>query len=182
MDKDLGSSIAEHKRKALRDLRYAFVTVSTSRFDAELRGERIPDVSVEVARELIERHGDKLVSYILVPDNPRLILEALVNLLERNDVDVVVFSGGTGPAPSDVTVETVEPLLEKRLAGFGDVFRGLSYQEVGSSAFLSNAIAGVVHGKLVFLLPGSPDAVREAFEKLILPESGHVLSIARGHR
>jgi molybdenum cofactor biosynthesis protein B len=182
MDKHAPAGVHEHKSRATKNLRYAFVTVSTSRHEAKIRGAFIPDLSIEIARKLIQENGDTLVDYILVPDNPRLLLEAFSELISRSDVDVIVFSGGTGPSSSDITIETIKPLLQKILVGFGDVFRYLSYQEIGSPAFLSSTIAGIVSGKLVYLLPGSPNAVKLALEKLILPESGHVLSLARGDK
>lgn len=180
MPQHIHSGMHEHKAKALKNLRYAFVTVSTSRFEAKIGGKTIPDESIEVAKKLIEANGDTLAEYVLIPDNPRLLLEAFLELATREDIDVIVFSGGTGPAPSDVTIQTLGQVLEKTLTGFGDVFRYLSYNEIGPSAFLTNSVAGIFSGKLVFLLPGSPNAVKLALEKLILPESGHILSLARG--
>jgi molybdenum cofactor biosynthesis protein B len=90
-----------------------------------------------------------------------------------------VFCGGTGIAPSDVTIETVLPFLEKVLPGFGEIFRFLSFEKIGSAAVLSRAVAGVVKGKAFFCIPGSPDAVRLCFEKLILPEAAHIVKHAR---
>jgi molybdenum cofactor biosynthesis protein B len=90
----------------------------------------------------------------------------------------VVFTGGTGVAPRDVTPETVEPLLERVIPGFGELFRMLSWQEVGSAALLSRALAGIAAGRVVFVLPGSRAAVELALEKLILPELGHLAAEA----
>ena len=174
------SGIHEHKARSLKNLRYAFVTVSTSRYEAKLKGSTIFDESFKIAKKLIQKNDNILVDYFLIPDNPRLLLKVFLELTSRSDIDVIVFSGGTGPAPSDVTSETLRPLFQKTLTGFGDIFRYLSYQEVGSSAFLTNSVAGIFSGKLIFLLPGSPNAVKLALEKLILPESGHILSLARG--
>jgi molybdenum cofactor biosynthesis protein B len=94
-------------------------------------------------------------------------------------LDAAIFCGGTGIAPSDVTIETVTPLLQKVLPGFGEIFRRLSFDEIGSGAVLSRAIAGVVNGKAVFCVPGSPNAVKLCMEKLILPESPHIVKHAR---
>jgi molybdenum cofactor biosynthesis protein B len=101
------------------------------------------------------------------------------SVLGSNDVDAAVFCGGTGITSSDVTIEAVTPFLEKILHGFGEIFRRLSYDEIGSSAVLSRAVAGVANGKAIFCIPGSPNAVRLCLEKLILPEAGHIVKHAR---
>jgi molybdenum cofactor biosynthesis protein B len=115
---------------------------------------------------------------VLIPDRIGLLRNTLRDAL-RSSVDAVVITGGTGIAPSDVTVEAVTPLLEKQLPGFGELLRKISYDKIGSAAMMTRAIAGVVKGKAVFCLPGSPDGVATAVTSLILPELGHVLSIAR---
>jgi len=111
------------------------------------------------------------------------IRDAVGRLLEAPEVDVVVTTGGTGFSPRDVTLEAVGPLLERPIEGFGELFRMLSYQQVGAAAMLSRAAAGIIAGgggaKALFLLPGSPKAVALALEKLILPEAGHLLGQAR---
>ncbi len=94
-------------------------------------------------------------------------------------MDAIILIGGTGVAYSDVTVEAVEPLLDKVLSGFGEMFRATSFKEVGSSAFLSRALAGTVNGKAVFCLPGAPEAVRLAVKELIIPEIGHITKLIK---
>lgn len=169
-----------HKHSAPKHVRFALITVSTSRYYAKERGEDIQDVSYQVARSLIEEKGYSISFYRIIPDNQREILNIMDEVLGRGDVDVVVTMGGTGPAPSDITIQTLRPLFEKELEGFGELFRILSYQEIGSAAFLSNATAGIIDRKVIFCLPGSPGAARLAFEKLILPEAGHILALVRG--
>lgn len=169
----------KHKHGAPKHVKFALITVSTSRYYAKKRNENIQDVSYQVAQSLIREKGYSITIYKIVPDNSREILKTITEILERDDVDVIVTMGGTGPAPSDITIETLRPLFEKELEGFGQVFRLLSYQEIGSAAFLSNATAGIVSGKLIFCLPGSPGAAKLAFEKLILPEVGHILALMR---
>jgi len=100
----------------------------------------------------------------------------------KSEAEAVIITGGTGIAPSDVTIESVAPLLEKGIPGFGELFRKISYDKIGSAAMMSRATAGVVKGKVVFCLPGSPDGVETAVRELILPELGHVLSIAKQGR
>lgn len=171
----------KHRHGEPSKIAFAIVTISTSRYYARERGEKIEDVSFQVARSRIEeKRGYTLAAYRLIPDDTEKILAEITNLVEREDIDVVVTIGGTGPSPTDVTIETIRPMFQKELEGFGQIFRFLSYQEIGSAAFLSNATAGIINGKVIFCLPGSPSAVRLAFEKLILPEVGHILALVRG--
>jgi molybdenum cofactor biosynthesis protein B len=120
------------------------------------------------------------VSRDLVPDDKTLIEVFVKKALQSMNVDAIIISGGTGIAPSDVSIETVESLLEKDLPGFGELFRAISYGEIGSAALMSRAIAGVAWKKAVFCIPGSPNAVKTYLEKLILPEVGHIILHARG--
>ena len=110
----------------------------------------------------------------IIPDDTTYIENTLKKLIENNTLDAILFSGGTGITPKDLTYETIEPRLEKKLAGFGEIFRYLSYKEIGSSAMLSRALAGTLKNKIIFLLPGSPNAVKLALKELILPELGHI--------
>lgn len=169
----------KHKEKRPGEIRFAFVTVSTSRYEAKRRGEIIEDESFNVAAKLLSPKGFPIVAYRLISDSPRLLLHTLSELILRDDVDVIIFSGGTGPAPSDVTVATLRSTFEKELDGFGDTFRLLSFFDVSSSAFLSSATAGVLYGKIIFCVPGSPKAVEKALQNLIIPEAGHLISLAR---
>jgi molybdenum cofactor biosynthesis protein B len=115
----------------------------------------------------------------VVPDDVSAIRRAVRHLLGLSGVDVVVLTGGTGFSPRDVTLDAVLPLFDQTIDGFGELFRALSYHQVGAAAMLSRAAGGLVGDKAVFLLPGSPKAVSLAMEKLILPEAGHLLSQAR---
>jgi molybdenum cofactor biosynthesis protein B len=114
----------------------------------------------------------------IVSDERQAIQAALRAALERDDVQAVILTGGTGVAPRDVTPESVEPLLERLVPGFGELFRWLSYEDIGSAALLSRALAGLSGGRVVFVIPGSRGAVRLAMEKLILPEMGHLAAEA----
>ena len=110
----------------------------------------------------------------IIADSPDQINETVKDLLIDNQLDAIIFSGGTGLTPKDITYETIEPQLEKKINGFGELFRYLSFKEIGSSAMLSRAIAGKIGDKAIFLLPGSPKAVRLALNELIIPELGHI--------
>lgn len=137
------------------------------------------DPSGDLIVDLLEEAGHHVVFRKVLPDNKQMIEANLTRALDSSGVDVVVFAGGTGVASGDVTVEAVSPFLEKKLLGFGEFFRRLSFDKVGSAALLSRALAGVAKGKAVFCVPGSPDAVRLCVERLILPEAGHIVKHAR---
>ena len=115
----------------------------------------------------------------LVPNAVSAVQEELQDLLQRDGVDAIVFCGGTGFSPRDLTVDAVRPHLEREVEGFGELFRALSYAEIGTAAMLSRALGGVARRRAVFCLPGSPKAVRLAIERLILPELGHLLGQVR---
>lgn len=127
-----------------------------------------------LAKRLLVEAGHTLLGTELVKDEAEAIVKALDHALEHG-ARCVVFTGGTGVGRRDVTVETLEERFEKRLEGFGELFRLLSFQQVGSAAWLSRATAGVVRGALVFALPGSPKAVELAVSRLIVPELGHAV-------
>ena len=130
------------------------------------------DQSGALIRKLLEAAGHRVEYYEVVPDEPAGIAGAVEANLAR--LDAIVINGGTGIAPRDSTIEAIRPLLDKELEGFGEIFRMLSYQEIGSAAILSRALAGVRRGKFIAALPGSTAACRLAMEKLIIPEIGHI--------
>lgn len=134
------------------------------------------DRSGKLIRELLLNAGHSVVFYEILKDEPTQIQLQLETLGEQTDLDAVIFNGGTGIAPRDTTYDALETLLEKTLPGFGEVFRWLSYQEIGSRAIASRAVAGVYKQKLVFSIPGASGAVKLALEKLILPELVHLVT------
>lgn len=165
----------EHRREARQAegrLGFGLVTVSDSR-------EREDDVSGDRMAARVEEAGHRVEERLLLPDETAPLRNAVTALLAQDEVDVVVVSGGTGISPRDVTVEALAPLFERDLPGFGELFRMLSFREIGAAALLSRATAGVSHGRAVFLLPGSPAAVELALRELILPEAAHVVAQAR---
>jgi molybdenum cofactor biosynthesis protein B len=161
-------SVDEHKRAAPASVRCGILTISDTRTEET-------DGSGRAIVELLEEQGHVVSARSLVPDDPERIREAVHALLAHEDVQVVLTTGGTGVSRRDSTYEVVDALLEKRLDGFGELFRMLSYTEIGPAAMLSRACAGAVRGTVVFALPGSEAAVRLAMRKLILPELGHVV-------
>lgn len=137
------------------------------------------DRSGQLIKQLLLDGGHLVEAYQIVKDEPVQIHSQLALLASNTDLDAVICNGGTGIAPRDTTYDAIASLLEKTLPGFGEVFRWLSYQEIGSRAIASRAIAGVYNGKLIFSLPGSTNAVRLAMEQLILPELAHLVSQLR---
>jgi molybdenum cofactor biosynthesis protein B len=140
------------------------------------------DTGGDTIDELMRGAGHEVVERDIVGDDATRIRTELLDLLARSDVDAVITTGGTGISARDTTYEVVDRMLEKRLDGFGEIFRMLSYEEVGAAAVLSRAVAGAVGDKLVACLPGSRNAVRLAVEKLLVPEIAHVVFELRKHR
>jgi molybdenum cofactor biosynthesis protein B len=134
------------------------------------------DKSGQLIQQLLKQAGHEIVAYTILKEEPVLIQEQLNLLAQRSDVEVLIFNGGTGISPRDTTYDVIAGSLEKTLPGFGEIFRWLSYQEIGSRAIASRAIAGVFQAKLIFSIPGSTGAVKLALEKLILPEMVHLVT------
>ena len=153
---------AEHYAK----LRCAVITVSDTRTEET-------DRSGGLMRVQLDRHGHEVALYRIVPDEPDVIREVMKKL--AGTVDAVLFNGGTGISRRDGTYEAVSALLDKELPGFGELFRMLSYEEIGAAAMLSRATAGVYGDTIYFSVPGSLNAVKLALDKLILPELKHLV-------
>ncbi len=161
--------VAQEHRSTGRGTAGCFVlTVSDSKTAKD-------DTSGNLIRELLTAAGHTVVGHAIVRDEPTQVVAVIREGLAKPDHHVFILTGGTGITSRDSTFEAVESMLAKRITGFGELFRMLSYQEVGAAAMLSRAQAGVVEGRLVFSLPGSPHACRLALEKLIIPELGHLL-------
>ena len=158
----------DHQAQKLTCVDCAIITVSDTRTPDT-------DASGTLIRELLMKSGHRVVGYQIVPDEPSRVRERLAALCASGAPQAVILTGGTGLAPRDTTHEAVASLLEKRIDGFGELFRMLSFQEIGAAAMLSRAVAGVCRGTVVFSLPGSTAAVRLAMERLILPQLGHMV-------
>jgi molybdenum cofactor biosynthesis protein B len=152
-----------------RTIRGAVITVSSSR-------TKETDKSGETISRLMEEAGIGISHYAIIPDRRDAIRNEVIKALEL--ADCIVLNGGTGLTHDDCTIEAVCPLLDKKIDGFGELFRMLSYQAVGSAAMLSRAVAGISGGKAIFCIPGSTDAVKLATSALILPEITHILTHA----
>ena len=169
-----------HREEAPKRLSFAVVTISTSRFRESKSGKHVEDESGDLIVETLKNHNHTVPEKHLISDDKTMIAHTIQKMLKSSKIDAIITCGGTGINPSDITIETVEPILEKTLPGFGEIFRQMSYIDIGSAAVMTRAIAGVAKGKAVFCLPGSPHAARLCLEKLILSESGHIILHARG--
>jgi molybdenum cofactor biosynthesis protein B len=161
-------SVAEHRRDAPARVRCFVLTISDSRTEETDTGGR-------TIRDLLAAAGHEVAGHAIVADDPDRVRGTVLEQLRRSDVQVVVTTGGTGITSRDRTYEAIQTLLDKRLDGFGELFRMLSFQEIGAAAMLSRASAGVARGRIVVSLPGSVAAVRLGMEKLVLPELGHLV-------
>jgi molybdenum cofactor biosynthesis protein B len=133
------------------------------------------DRSGQLVQQLLREHQHAVVDYCILKDEPDEIRTLIQRLSQRQDVAAIILNGGTGIAPRDTTYDAVAALLEKEIPGFGEIFRWLSYQEIGSRAIASRAIAGVYQSTLIFSVPGSSNAVSLAMQQLILPELQHLV-------
>jgi molybdopterin adenylyltransferase len=161
-------SHVEHKSHAPASVRCFVLTVSDTRTAAN-------DTGGQEIRALLESAGHVVTGHAIVRDDPDAVTGVVMKELAASGTQVIVTTGGTGITSRDGTFEAIDRLLEKRLVGFGELFRMLSFHEIGAAAMMSRAIAGTASGKAIFVLPGSPDAVRLAMTRLILPELGHVV-------
>jgi len=158
----------EHKAHAPRSIGCFVLTISDSKTPET-------DTSGALIREMLAKAGHSLVGHAIVKDEPAQVTAVVREGCANPALQAFILTGGTGVTSRDATFEAVEALLDKRLTGFGELFRMLSYQEIGAAAMLSRAQAGAVKGRALFSLPGSPNACRLGLEKLILPELGHLI-------
>jgi molybdenum cofactor biosynthesis protein B len=162
----------QHRSEAPQIVRCVVITVSDTRtLETDTGGQTIVDLLSGAGHEVLGRH--------VIPDEPDAMRKLLSSLQERSDVDAILMTGGTGIGRRDQTFETVTSLLDKTLPGYGELFRVLSYQQIGAAAMLSRAVGGLLGRTILLTMPGSAAAVRLAMEKLILPELGHLAREAR---
>ena len=162
---------AEHKARAPRTVRCFILTVSDTRTEAT-------DASGRAIADLLAAAGHEVAGRTIVRDEPDAVRRTVERQLATGDAQVIITTGGTGITSRDSTYEAIAGLLNKRLDGFGELFRMLSFQQIGSAAMMSRACAGLAAGRIVVALPGSEAAVRLAMERLIIPELGHLVEQA----
>ncbi|MFN0006949.1 MAG: molybdenum cofactor biosynthesis protein B [Planctomycetota bacterium] len=161
--------LAEHRSQSPQSIGFAVITISDTRDASSDRGG-------ETLVRLVTEAGHRVAWKTIVKDEAGPIEAAVRAACAREDVDLVLTTGGTGIAPRDVTTPTLERMFEATIPGFGELFRWLSYREIGSAAILSRATAGIVDTKVVLALPGSPKALELALREIVLPEAGHLVS------
>jgi molybdopterin adenylyltransferase len=166
-----GRSDVEHKAKAPQSVSCFIITVSDTRSEAT-------DASGRAIADLLTAAGHQVAGRTIVRDDPALVRSTIERQLAYKAAQVIITTGGTGITSRDSTIEAVDALLEKRLEGFGELFRNLSYQQIGAAAMMTRATAGLAAGRIIVSLPGSEAAVRLAMEKLLLPELGHLVQQA----
>ncbi|RYX82031.1 molybdenum cofactor biosynthesis protein MoaB [bacterium] len=171
---DQSQSTNAHRAEAPDSVRVAVLVVSDTRTLETDKGGLLIE-------QLLEAAGHEIASRQIVRDDIEAI-KAVASDTISSDAEVVIFTGGSGIGPRDVTPEAIRPMLTREIPGFGEVFRVLSYEQVGSATMLSRAFAGIVGRTLVFVLPGSTNAVQLALEKLIVPEIGHLIREVRPER
>ncbi|MDD5605129.1 MAG: MogA/MoaB family molybdenum cofactor biosynthesis protein [Dehalococcoidales bacterium] len=158
----------EHKQASPSCITAGVLVISDSR-------TTVSDESGKLICRLLEENGHKVAGFKLLKNDASDIQEAFSSLLSIPEVKIIIASGGTGLSKRDITVETMMPLLDKKLDGFGELFRTLSYQEIGTGCIMSRALAGTIDSKVIICLPGSLKAVKLAMEQIILPEIGHLV-------
>ena len=161
--------VHEHQEEAKKvgPIRYARLSITDSRKPQD-------DHSGRLIEALLNEAGHSQVASMILKNDPKGLREVIKKLCEE-EVDLIVTTGGTGLSKKDQTIEAISPLLDKVLPGFGELFRGLSFQEVGSAALMSRALCGTAKGKVIVCLPGSEHAVRLALTKLLIPEARHLV-------
>ncbi len=174
--KELPDTTSMHKKQGPESLSFAAAIVSTTRFAEMQNGKLLTDETFPIIESALKAHpGFILKDRVVLPDDrPAIQRFLLEQIAAPKHVDAIILSGGTGISAKDQTVESCRTLFHKEITGFGEIFRYLSYQQVGSAAMISRAAAGTIKSVIVFCLPGSPRAVQLGLEKLILPEISHM--------
>ncbi len=169
----MSESTQQHRCAAPQKLRFAVLTISDTRtLDTDKSGQLIEQSMTAAEHTLFERR--------VIPDDPGEIAAAVGQFCAHTNLDVIIATGGTGISPRDQTPEAISPLLDMEIPGFGEMFRMLSYREIGAATMLSRALAGRIGRVLIFCLPGSSNAVRLALDELLIPELPHLVLHSRG--
>jgi molybdenum cofactor biosynthesis protein B len=168
----MSESVCQHRSQAPTTLQCAVITVSDTRTpETDTGGKAVADY--------LTAAGHSVLAKEIIPDEPDRMRPLVASLAERGDIDAILLTGGTGIGSRDQTYETISGMLTKPLPGYGEIFRWLSFEDVGPAAMLSRATGGLIGRTVVLTMPGSPAAVRLAMEKLIVPEIGHLVREAR---
>lgn len=176
MDKSTNS----HRKKSPIKVTISIITCSSSRYKDKAKGKLIEDPSGDLIEKFLINNGHIVFNRSLISDDKLMIKNAIKDAISNDKIDSIIITGGTGIAPQDVTIESVKDVLDKEIPGFGELFRNISYEEVGPAAIITRALAGVIQEKPIFCVPGSPNAVKKAMENLIIPEICHIVKHAKG--
>ncbi len=174
----MSETTEEHRQEAPEKLGFTVITVSDSRYNSLKDAGNVDDVSGKLILDTLQSEGMKAVKYTILPDNKDLIATKVSEIIKSRDSDVIILTGGTGISSTDVTIEALEGIIEKRIDGFSELFRRASYDEIGGSVMLTRVTAGVNRGVVIFAVPGSPNAVETALE-IIKKELKHLVKHAR---
>ena len=158
----------DHKQHVPLNVNCAVIIISDSRTEQT-------DESGKYIMDSLKEAGHTITSYSIIKNDASEIIDKIGNIFKDNPTQVIITSGGTGASHMDITIETITPILEKKMEGFGELFRNLTYQEIGSGSILSRAMAGVIKGRIIISLPGSLEAVKLAMGKIIIPEITHLV-------
>ncbi|MDD3984541.1 MAG: MogA/MoaB family molybdenum cofactor biosynthesis protein [Methanobacterium sp.] len=169
-------SMEEHKKNVPKSIKFAVITLSDSKYKDFLEN-KTTDISGNLIIDSLKKY--ELVFYSVIPDDPELLLLTVEDIIKKHGADVIITTGGTGIGVRDITIETIKPIMEKEINGFGEIFRYESYKELGTGAILSRATAGIYKNTLIILLPGSPNAVNTGL-KIITPELKHLVKHVHG--
>ena len=169
-------SMEEHKKHVPIDVKCGVITLSDSKYE-DSKNEIDSDISGKYIVDLLKEKGHEVVEYNIIPDEKDMLLDTVKNMINKN-IDAIFTTGGTGLESRDITIETLKPLYEKEINGFGEIFRLKSYEELGSGALLSRASAGICNKTIIFSMPGSPNAVKTAMS-IIADEIGHLVKHSR---
>ncbi len=176
----MSKTVSKHKEKAPTKVSFYVIVTSDTLYNLMRRGEKIEDENGLRIMRLVTSKGHEFKGRSIVPNEKEVIRQEIEKVVDVVKPDIIITTGGTGLGAKDVTIEVLESLFEKRLPGFGELMRYLSYKEIGSAAMLTRATAGIYKGVAIFAIPGSPHAVELALTKLILPEAGHIVMHLRG--
>jgi molybdenum cofactor biosynthesis protein B len=178
----MGVTTERHRAEAPGKLKAGVITISDSKYDylwsKNKSLEEAEDASGRLITNKLREKGHEVVFYTIIPDHEGLIVETIDYIASTYAPDIIITTGGTGVAKRDVTIEALESIFDKSIEGFGELFRKVSFERLGSAALLSRATAGVCGGVVIFALPGSPDAVETGMQ-LVLKEAGHIVKHVR---
>jgi molybdenum cofactor biosynthesis protein B len=176
----MSKTVADHRSKSPLKISISIITCSSSKYNEKMHGKSIDDPSGDIIEELLKKKEHSIVNRRLLLDDRKMIQKAIKEAIYDTKIEAIIITGGTGITPRDVTIESIKEFLDKEIPGFGELFRKISFDEIGSAAMMTRALAGVANKKPIFCMPGSPNAVKKAMECLIIPEIGHVIKHAKG--